>query len=100
MLATLFDDPAPPVHSALQHQIPIFSLPGNWLWCESWCGQATKEKVGPDNLRVCAACCAFGAVKPDVPWPWACLHADVDKPSLPALTHPEQPTPLPTGQDH
>jgi UDP-glucose:glycoprotein glucosyltransferase len=25
-----------------QHQVPIFSLPQNWLWCESWCGDETK----------------------------------------------------------
>lgn len=29
-----------------QHNIPIFSLPQEWLWCESWCGNATKSKVG------------------------------------------------------
>ena len=29
-----------------QHAIPIFSLPQEWLWCESWCGNATKAKVG------------------------------------------------------
>jgi UDP-glucose:glycoprotein glucosyltransferase len=29
-----------------QHSIPIYSLPREWLWCESWCGQATKAKVG------------------------------------------------------
>ncbi len=28
-----------------QHQIPIFSLPPEWLWCESWCGNETKHKV-------------------------------------------------------
>ena len=25
-----------------QHQVPIHSLPQQWLWCESWCGNATK----------------------------------------------------------
>ena len=25
-----------------QHQVPIFSLPQQWLWCESWCGNQTK----------------------------------------------------------
>ncbi|KAG7382824.1 UDP-glucose:glycoprotein glucosyltransferase 2 [Phytophthora pseudosyringae] len=25
-----------------QHQIPIFSLPQEWLWCESWCSDETK----------------------------------------------------------
>ncbi|XVE93241.1 hypothetical protein REPUB_Repub01dG0173400 [Reevesia pubescens] len=26
-----------------QHTVPIFSLPQEWLWCESWCGNATKS---------------------------------------------------------
>ena len=25
-----------------QHQVPIRSLPQNWVWCESWCGKETK----------------------------------------------------------
>jgi UDP-glucose:glycoprotein glucosyltransferase len=25
-----------------QHQVPIFSLPQDWLWCESWCSDDTK----------------------------------------------------------
>lgn len=29
-----------------QHSIPIFSLPQEWLWCESWCGNETKAQVG------------------------------------------------------
>jgi UDP-glucose:glycoprotein glucosyltransferase len=24
-----------------QHQIPIFSLPQEWLWCETWCSMDT-----------------------------------------------------------
>jgi len=28
-----------------QHQIPIFSLPEEWLWCESWCSDASKAKA-------------------------------------------------------
>jgi UDP-glucose:glycoprotein glucosyltransferase len=28
-----------------QHKILIHSLPQEWLWCESWCGEATKAKV-------------------------------------------------------
>lgn len=31
-----------------QHNIPIFSLPQEWLWCESWCGNETKAKVSHD----------------------------------------------------
>jgi UDP-glucose:glycoprotein glucosyltransferase len=29
----------------VQHTIPIHSLPQEWLWCESWCGNETKHKV-------------------------------------------------------
>ena len=29
-----------------QPQIPIFSLPQDWLWCESWCSDASKETAG------------------------------------------------------
>jgi UDP-glucose:glycoprotein glucosyltransferase len=25
-----------------QHEVPIFSLPQEWLWCESWCSDETK----------------------------------------------------------
>lgn len=28
-----------------QHEVPIFSLPQEWLWCESWCGNETKAKA-------------------------------------------------------
>lgn len=26
-----------------QHQVPIFSLPQEWLWCESWCSDESKN---------------------------------------------------------
>ena len=25
-----------------QHMVPIYSLPQDWLWCESWCSDETK----------------------------------------------------------
>jgi UDP-glucose:glycoprotein glucosyltransferase len=28
-----------------QHQVPIFSLPQEWLWCESWCSDDSKSAV-------------------------------------------------------
>jgi hypothetical protein len=28
-----------------QHQVPIFSLPQEWLWCESWCSDESKSTV-------------------------------------------------------
>ncbi|KAG9400917.1 UDP-glucose:glycoprotein glucosyltransferase 2 [Aphanomyces cochlioides] len=33
-----------------QHQIPIFSLPQEWLWCESWCSDETKENAKTIDL--------------------------------------------------
>lgn len=33
-----------------QHTVPIFSLPQEWLWCESWCGNATKAKARTIDL--------------------------------------------------
>lgn len=33
-----------------QHQIPIFSLPQEWLWCESWCSDETKERAKTIDL--------------------------------------------------
>ncbi|EEY53529.1 UDP-glucose:glycoprotein glucosyltransferase, putative [Phytophthora infestans T30-4] len=34
-----------------QHQIPIFSLPQEWLWCESWCSDETK--VAAKTIDLC-----------------------------------------------
>ncbi|KAG6576980.1 UDP-glucose:glycoprotein glucosyltransferase, partial [Cucurbita argyrosperma subsp. sororia] len=33
-----------------QHTVPIFSLPQEWLWCESWCGNTTKSKAKTIDL--------------------------------------------------
>lgn len=33
-----------------QHMVPIFSLPQEWLWCESWCGNATKPNAKTIDL--------------------------------------------------
>lgn len=33
-----------------QQTVPIFSLPQEWLWCESWCGNATKSKAKTIDL--------------------------------------------------
>ncbi|KAF4392729.1 hypothetical protein F8388_010752 [Cannabis sativa] len=33
-----------------QHAVPIFSLPQEWLWCESWCGNSTKSKAKTIDL--------------------------------------------------
>ena len=33
-----------------QHQVPIFSLPQHWLWCESWCAKHTKASAKTIDL--------------------------------------------------
>ena len=33
------------------HQVPIFSLPQEWLWCETWCDQASK--VPAKSIDLC-----------------------------------------------
>jgi len=33
-----------------QHQVPIFSLPNEWLWCETWCSQETKADAKTIDL--------------------------------------------------
>jgi hypothetical protein len=38
----------------LQHQLPIFSLPQEWLWCETWCSDKSKKKAKTIDL-VCLA---------------------------------------------
>merc|ERR1712146_404435 len=34
----------------VQHQVPIFSLPEEWLWCESWCDQESKARAKTIDL--------------------------------------------------
>ncbi|CAJ1367400.1 unnamed protein product [Effrenium voratum] len=33
-----------------QHQVPIFTLPTEWLWCETWCSQETKKHAKTIDL--------------------------------------------------
>jgi len=33
-----------------QHQVPILSLPAEWLWCETWCSQETKVRAKTIDL--------------------------------------------------
>jgi len=33
-----------------QHEVKIHSLPQEWLWCESWCADDTKEKAKTIDL--------------------------------------------------
>jgi UDP-glucose:glycoprotein glucosyltransferase len=33
-----------------QHELPIFSLPQEWLWCESWCSDESKGRAKTIDL--------------------------------------------------
>ena len=33
-----------------QHQVPIHSLPEEWLWCETWCGNSSKPAAKTIDL--------------------------------------------------
>ena len=33
-----------------QHAVPIFSLPQEWLWCETWCSDETKAEAKTIDL--------------------------------------------------
>lgn len=33
-----------------QHAVPIFSLPQEWLWCETWCSEDSKTKAKTIDL--------------------------------------------------
>ena len=33
-----------------QHVVPIHSLPEEWLWCETWCGNSTKPQAKTVDL--------------------------------------------------
>ena len=32
------------------HEIPMFSLPKEWLWCETWCSDGELEKAKTIDL--------------------------------------------------
>ena len=34
----------------IQDQVPIYSLPQEWLWCESWCSMETKKDAKTIDL--------------------------------------------------
>eukprot|EP01128_Nolandella_sp_AFSM9_P004181 TRINITY_DN1834_c0_g1_i1.p1 TRINITY_DN1834_c0_g1~~TRINITY_DN1834_c0_g1_i1.p1 ORF type:complete len:1557 (+),score=427.65 TRINITY_DN1834_c0_g1_i1:84-4673(+) len=34
----------------LQHEIPIFSLPSSWLWCQTWCTDESKAEAKTIDL--------------------------------------------------
>lgn len=33
-----------------EHMIPIFSLPQEWLWCETWCSDESKARAKTIDL--------------------------------------------------
>ena len=33
-----------------QHVVPIHSLPEEWLWCETWCGNSSKPRAKTIDL--------------------------------------------------
>lgn len=37
----------------MQHAVPIFSLPREWLWCETWCSNQSKENAKTIDLVRC-----------------------------------------------
>lgn len=34
----------------IQDQVPIYSLPQEWLWCESWCSMESKKNAKTIDL--------------------------------------------------
>ena len=38
------------------HQVPIKSLPQEWLWCETWCSQESKAIAKTIDLVIKALC--------------------------------------------
>lgn len=34
----------------IQDQVPIYSLPQEWLWCESWCSMESKKDAKTIDL--------------------------------------------------
>ncbi|EPY20967.1 UDP-glucose:glycoprotein glucosyltransferase [Strigomonas culicis] len=36
--------------NVIQHLVPMYSLPEEWLWCETWCDQESKKKAKTIDL--------------------------------------------------
>lgn len=34
----------------MQSMVPIYSLPGNWLWCETWCTMESRDDAKTIDL--------------------------------------------------
>ena len=37
--------------NSMIHSVPIFSLPQDWLWCETWCSD--KDKMSAKTIDIC-----------------------------------------------
>ena len=37
--------------NSMIHSVPIFSLPQEWLWCETWCSD--KDKINAKTIDIC-----------------------------------------------
>lgn len=42
------------------HQVPIKSLPQEWLWCETWCDDTSKKKAKTIDLVPAVCLCVEG----------------------------------------
>lgn len=45
-----------------QHQVPIFSLPQEWLWCETWCsmdGLAQAKTIDLVRYKLATSSCSL-----------------------------------------
>lgn len=45
------------------HQVPIKSLPQEWLWCETWCDDSTKKSA--KTIDLVTVCRITGRVRGD-----------------------------------
>ena len=48
----------------IQANLPIYSLPQEWLWCESWCSESSKT-----NAKTIDMCCLVGTSRTSLPAP-------------------------------
>lgn len=67
-------EPTPAHHppACLQHGVPIFSLPNEWLWCETWCGNETRLQVGQRVWQLVQHACRHSPVCAQPPPPARC----------------------------